>query len=171
MRKFLLSLMLMVFIAPLALRADEVIVGTADGTSTLVVPFRNNQTASYTQSIYPQAEVGGAMTITAVAFSCNTPNQTTTSNVKIYIGETDKTTHANSSDWITDEEGRTLVYEGAVTLGGEEWENLRMFARFRILLSSIIPKWRLYTNGKKSSVCGDRPSGRQPVSDRHPSAL
>ena len=123
MRKFLLSLMLMVFIAPLALRADEVIVGTADGTSTLVVPFRNNQTASYTQSIYPQEEVGGAMTITAVAFSCNTPNQTTTSNVKIYIGETDKTTHANSSDWITDEEGRTLVYEGAVTLGGEEWEN------------------------------------------------
>ena len=86
MRKFLLSLLLLVVFSPLALRADEVIVGTADGTSTLVVPFRNNQPASYTQSVYPKEEVGGAMTITAVAFSCNTPTQTTTSCVKVYIG-------------------------------------------------------------------------------------
>ena len=62
MRKFLLSLLLLVVFSPLALRADEVVVGTADGTSTLVVPFRNNQTASYTQSVYPKEEVGGAMT-------------------------------------------------------------------------------------------------------------
>ena len=122
MRKFLLSLLLLAVFSPLALRADEVIVGTADGT-TLVVPFRNNKTASYTQSIYPQSEVGGAMTITAVAFSCNTPTQTTTSYVKVYIGETDLTYFTNSADWVTDEEGRTLVYEGTVTLGGEEWEN------------------------------------------------
>ena len=124
MRKFLLSLMLMALISPLALRADEVIVGTADGTTpTLVVPFRNNQTASYTQSVYPKEEIGGAMTITAVAFSCNTPTQTTPSNVKIYIGETDLAYFSSSADWLTDEQGRTLVYEGAVTLGGEEWEN------------------------------------------------
>ena len=130
MRKFLLSLMLMVLVSPLALRADEVIVGTADGTSTLVVPFRNNKTATYTQSVYPKEEVGGAMTITAVAFSCNTPNQTTTSNVKIYIGETDLTYFSNSADWLTDEQGRTLVYEGAVTLGGEEWENFTFTAPY-----------------------------------------
>ena len=120
MRKFLLSLLLLVVFSPLALRADEVIVGTADG-STIVVPFRNNQTASYTQTIYPQSEVGGAMTITAVAFSCNTPNQTTTSStVKVYIGETDKTTHTNAADWLTESDGLTLVYEGTnVVLGGE----------------------------------------------------
>ena len=35
MRKFLLSLLLLVVFSPLALRADEVIVGTADGTSTV----------------------------------------------------------------------------------------------------------------------------------------
>ena len=124
MRKFLLSLLLLVVFSPLALRADEVIVGTADGT-TLVVPFRNNQTASYTQTIYPQSEVGGAMTITAVAFSCNTPAQTTTSStVKVYVGETDKTTHASAADWLTESDGLTLVYEGSnVVLGGEEWES------------------------------------------------
>ncbi len=125
MRKFLLSLMLMVFIAPLALRADEVIVGTADGTSpTATVPFRNSSfVATYTQSIYPKEEIGGAKTITAVAFNCSTPTQTTTSNVKIYIGEIEKISHDNYNDWVTDEEGRTLVFEGTVTLGGEEWEN------------------------------------------------
>ncbi|MBO7288317.1 MAG: choice-of-anchor J domain-containing protein [Bacteroidales bacterium] len=131
MRKFLLSLLLLVVFSPLALRADEVIVGTADGT-TLVVPFRNNQTASYTQTIYPQSEVGGAMTITAVAFSCNTPNQTTTaSTVKVYVGETDKTTHASAADWLTESDGLTLVYEGTnVVLGGEEWENFTFTAPY-----------------------------------------
>ena len=92
MRKFLLSLLLLVVFSPLALRADEVIVGTADGTAaTVVVPFRNNMSASYTQSVYSKEEVGGAMTITAVAFNCATPTETTSSNVKIYIGETDLT--------------------------------------------------------------------------------
>ena len=131
MRKFLLSLLLLVVFSPLALRADEVIVGTADG-STIVVPFRNNNTASYTQTIYPQSEVGGAMTITAVAFSCNTPNQTTTSStVKVYIGETDKTTHTNAADWLTESDGLTLVYEGTnVVLGGEEWENFTFTAPY-----------------------------------------
>ena len=125
MRKFLLSLLLLVVFSPLALRADEVIVGTADGTSpTATVPFRNSSfVATYTQSIYPKEEIGGAKTITAVAFNCSTPTQTTTSNVKIYIGEIEKISHDNYNDWVTDEEGRTLVYEGTVTLGGEEWEN------------------------------------------------
>ena len=124
MRKFLLSLLLLVVFSPLALRADEVIVGTADGTAaTVVVPFRNNMSASYTQSVYSKEEVGGAMTITAVAFNCATPTETTSSNVKIYIGETDLTYFENSGNWLTDDQGRTLVYEGAVTLGGEEWEN------------------------------------------------
>ena len=124
MRKFLLSLLLLAVFSPLALRADEVIVGTADGTAaTVVVPFRNNMSASYTQSVYSKEEVGGAMTITAVAFNCATPTETTSSNVKIYIGETDLTYFENSGNWLTDDQGRTLVYEGAVTLGGEEWEN------------------------------------------------
>ena len=122
MRKFLLSLLLLAVFSPLALRADEVIVGTADGTAaTVVVPFRNSKAASYTQSVYLKEDVGGAMTITAVAFNCATPTETATSNVKIYIGETDKATHASAADWLTD---LTLVYEGNnVTLGGEEWEN------------------------------------------------
>ena len=48
MRKFLLSLLLLVVFSPLALRADEVIVGTADGTTpTAVVPFRNTSDATY----------------------------------------------------------------------------------------------------------------------------
>ena len=124
MRKFLLSLLLLVVFSPLALRADEVLVGTLDSTSpTAVLPFRNSATDCYTQSIYPKELVGGAMTITAVSFSCNTQSEETTSNVKIYVGETDKTSHTSTpkfNDWVQD---LTLVYEGEVTLGGEEWEN------------------------------------------------
>ena len=127
MRKFLLSLLMLAFISPLSMRADEIIVGTSDGTPTAVVPFRNNNAASYTQSIYPQAEIGGATTITAVAFNCATPEYSTTATVKIYVGETDKTTHANSSDWL---ENPTLVYEGEVTLGGEEWESFTFNAPY-----------------------------------------
>lgn len=127
MRKFLLSLLMLAFLSPLALRADEIIVGTSDGTPSAVVPFRNNQTASYTQSIYPQAEIGGATTITAVAFNCATPTLTTNAKVKIYVGETDKTTHTNYSDWL---ENPTLVYEGEVTIGGEEWETFTFNAPY-----------------------------------------
>ena len=131
MRKFLLSLLLLVVFSPLALRADEVIVGTVSSTTTAVVPFRNTATDTYTQSIYPQTEVGGAMTITAVAFNCDTPTQSTTSNVKIYIGETDKHTHVNASDWLTEADGLTLVYEGAnVTIGGAEWVNFAFNAPY-----------------------------------------
>ena len=121
MRKFLSCLFLLAILSPLALRADNKIVGTIDNNSvTAVVPFRNTSAASYTQSIYPQSEVGGAGTISAVAFSCSTPDQTMSADVKIYIGETTKTTHASSADWET----LTLVYEGTgVVLGGEEWEN------------------------------------------------
>ena len=120
MRRFLSVLLLLVMLSPLTLRADEKIVGTIGDLTTAVVPFRNTSEASYTQSIYPQSEVGGATTITAVAFGCATPTQTTSADVKIYIGETTKTTHANSSDWET----LALVYEGTgVTLGGEDWEN------------------------------------------------
>ena len=124
MRKFLLSLLLLAVFSPLALRADEVIVGTVSSTTTAVVPFRNTATDTYTQSIYPQTEVGGAMTITAVAFNCDTPTQSTTSDVKIYVGETEKHTHSNASDWLTEADGLTLVYEGTnVTIGGAEWVN------------------------------------------------
>ncbi|MBO5957294.1 MAG: fibronectin type III domain-containing protein [Bacteroidales bacterium] len=188
MRKFLLSLLLLVVFSPLALRADEVIVGTADGTSTLVVPFRNNQTASYTQSVYPKEEVGGAMTITAVAFSCGTPTQTTTSYVKVYIGETDLTYFTNSADWVTDEEGRTLVYEGSVTLGGEEWENFVFTAPYEysgtknlvIAVSasgttqSMTLKWNTVTetSGTKPSIhntqANSEPSGTTAVKSYRP---
>ena len=187
MRKFLLSLLLLVVFSPLALRADEVIVGTADGTSTLVVPFRNNQTASYTQSVYPKEEVGGAMTITAVAFSCNTPTQTTTSNVKVYIGETDLTYFTNSADWVTDEEGRTLVYEGTVTLGGEEWENFVFTAPYEYsgtknlviavsasgTTASMTLKWNTVTEtGTKPSIhntqANSEPSGTTTVKSYRP---
>ena len=188
MRKFLLSLLLLAVFSPLALRADEVIVGTADGSSTLVVPFRNNQTASYTQSVYPKEEVGGAMTITAVAFSCNAPTQTTTSYVKVYIGETDLTYFTNSADWVTDEEGRTLVYEGSVTLGGEEWENFVFTAPYEYsgtknlviavsasgTTTSMTLKWNTVTetSGTKPSIhntqANSEPSGTTAVKSYRP---
>ena len=119
MRKFLLSLLLLVVFSPLALRADEVIVGTADLDPTHVVPFRTNNAASYSQTIYPKDEIG-KMTISSLAFNCATPDVTTTANVKLYVGETSRESLDNSSGWV---QNLTLVFDGAVTLGGEEWEN------------------------------------------------
>ena len=120
MRKFLLSLLLLTVFTPLALRADEVIVGTADLEPTHVVPFKTNSAATYSQTIYPADKIGKAMTISSLAFSCATPNVTTTADVKLYVGETTQVSLDNSTGWIQD---LTLVFEGTVTLGGEEWEN------------------------------------------------
>ena len=119
MRKFLLSLMLLAMLSPLALRAGEFVVGTVGG-STVAVPFRNNNPASYAQSIYFQSELGGAMTITGLAYNCATPAESTTADVKIYIGESTKDNFNGAQAWV---DGLTLVYEGTnITIGGEEWE-------------------------------------------------
>ena len=130
MRKFLLSLLLLVVLAPSALRADEVIVGTIGTTSANTVPFNTMKADSYTQSIYPMNEIGGAMTITEVAYSCKSPNITITSSVKVYIGETEKTAHVGAEDWLTSEELK-LVYEGTgITLGGKDWESFTFNAPY-----------------------------------------
>ena len=50
MRKFLLSLLLLVVLSPLALRAGEVPVGTVSGSAN-TVPFNTMKANSYTQSI------------------------------------------------------------------------------------------------------------------------
>ena len=123
MRKFLLSLLMLAFISPLALRADEIIVGTEE-SSTMVVPFRSANNYSYTQSIYLKDEVslnGTAMTITEIAYKRASSGYTFTGDIKIYVGITDMTTHTGpSTDWLTD---LTLVFSGTnIVVGDEEWE-------------------------------------------------
>ena len=120
MKRFLSCLLLLVFLAPLALRAETIIVGTADGDPTHVVPFGTNKAAIYTQTIYTSDKIGQAMTIASIAFNCATPEVTTTADVKLYLGETTRTSLDSSTGWV---EGLTLVFDGSVTLGGEEWEN------------------------------------------------
>ena len=52
MRKFLTILLLLVFLAPYAMRADEVIIGT--GTEEdYSVPFDTGYTYSWNETIYP----------------------------------------------------------------------------------------------------------------------
>ena len=127
MRKFLLSLLLLAVFSPLALRADEVIVGTADLEPTHVVPFKTNSAATYSQTIYPKDKIGKAMSIASLAFNCATPNVTTTANIKLYVGETSQESLDNSSGWV---QNLTLVFDGPVTLGGEEWENFTFTAPY-----------------------------------------
>ena len=123
MKRFLLSLLMLAFLSPLALRADEIIVGTEE-SSTQVVPFRSANNYSYTQSIYLKDEVsqnGTAMTITKLAYKCASSGFTFTGDIKIYVGLTDMTTHTGAaSDWLSN---LTLVFSGTnIVVGDEEWE-------------------------------------------------
>ena len=105
MKRFLLSLLMLAFLSPLALRADEIIVGTTEGASstyapTHVVPLGTNKPAIYTQTVYQSDMIGKAMEIASIAFNCATPDVTTTANVKLYIGETTQNSLDSSKGWI-----------------------------------------------------------------------
>jgi hypothetical protein len=94
----------------------------------------------------------------------------------------------NSADWVTDEEGRTLVYEGTVTLGGEEWENFVFTAPYEYsgtknlviavsasgTTTSMTLKWNTVTetSGTKPSIhntqANSEPSGTTAVKSYRP---
>lgn len=110
MRKFLTFLMLLVLVAPQALRADEYIVG--DGTlDSRDNPFQNYYSNGYTELIYPANEIGQAGMINSLAFYCTTPGASQyVHELRIYIGETDKSAYSSNTDW-TPEADLTMVYQ------------------------------------------------------------
>ena len=128
MRKFLTILLLLVFLAPYAMRADEVIIGT--GTEEdYSVPFNTGYTYSWNETIYPGSEIGGACTINAVSFNCNAADTIPTltlTEIDIYMGVTQRNNMSSLLDW-TPAEDLTLVYTGEnVLIGDTKWETFTL---------------------------------------------
>ena len=123
MKKFLLSLMLLVMFAPFALHADEIIVG--NGTSNANVgPFGNSYAYSWMEMIYQSSEIGQACDITSLSYQCATTGAfgtMTVSEMNVYLAEVTKSQLATGN--FTPESDLTLVYSGTnVVIGEEEWE-------------------------------------------------
>ena len=86
-------------------------------------PVNDYYKNSHTEQIYTPEEVGAAGSITKLSFNYQgSSTMTKKTNVKIYLGHTDKDEFANTSDWITD--GLTLVYTGHLncSTGWNEFE-------------------------------------------------
>ena len=77
------------------------------------MPVDNYYKNSYSQQIFLASEIGVAGTIDKISFEyAHTSASTKKNNVTIYLGHTDKTVFANSTDWIAD--GLVKVYEGSL---------------------------------------------------------
>ena len=132
MKKFFTTLLLLVLMTPFALRADEVVIGT--GTDyDYTVPFNTGYTYSWTETIYPGSELGGACTINSLAFNCNA-NDTiptfTMTEVDIYMGVTHREAMSSVIDW-TPAADLTLVYSGEnVVIGDMAWETFVLDSPF-----------------------------------------
>ena len=153
MRKFLTFLMLLVLVAPQALRADEYIVG--DGTlDSRDNPFQNYYSNGYTELIYPASEIGQAGMINSLAFYCTTPGASQyVHELRIYIGETDKSAYSGNRDW-TPEADLTMVYQHtALTIGATDgWQTFEfdtpyLYEGLKNLVVVIAKKGQSYASG------------------------
>ena len=128
MRKFLTTLLLLVFMAPYAMKADEVIIGTGTEES-YNVPFSTDYTYSWCEIIYPGSEVGGAGTIHSIAFHCNAADTiptTTLTELDVYMGVTQRDHMSSNLDW-TPAADLSLVYSGVnVVIGDTKWETIKL---------------------------------------------
>ncbi len=130
MRRFLVSLLLLVLIAPMTVKADEVIIGT--GTTTgYNAPFNNFYKNSWNETIYPASSFSSACVINSVAYEVATAAPVTMSTLKIYMGETTRSTFSSTSDW-TPENDLTLVYSGTnVVIGSTTgWQEIQLDSPF-----------------------------------------
>ena len=130
MKKFLLSLMLMAFLFPLTMNADEIIVGTATDV-TNVNPFLSYIRHTWVETIYQADEIGQACDIESIAFNFVESATYTVSTINIYLAETTKSEFEDKSQWIAEDE-LTLVYSGTnLVIGDTEWETFELNTIFK----------------------------------------
>ncbi len=125
MKKFLLSIIMIMALMPLTVKAQEITVGVGTDAKNLA-PFVNSYPHSWCEVIYEASEIGQACTIGSMAFNYAGGSQLATNEIKIYLAETTKSEFANKSEWTAEDE-LTLVYSGTdVVLGDDEWETLTL---------------------------------------------
>ncbi len=129
MRKFLLLLALLISGVGLASAQSEVVIG--NGTySGYDAPFNNYYKHSWNETIYQKGDIGGAGTITSVSYHRASGSSYTTQTIKIYMGETTRSSISSTTDW-TPANQLTLVYSGSnITIGDSEWETFTLNTPF-----------------------------------------
>ena len=150
MKKFLLSIVMIMALMPLTVKADEIIVGEGTDAKNLA-PFVNSYPNSWCEVVYEASEIGKACTIGSMAFNYVAGTQLTANDIRIYLAETTKTEFADKSSWTTAED-LTLVYSGTdVVLGDETWETFEFETPFNysgennlaVVVAKTAPKMEL----------------------------
>ena len=121
MRKFLLLIALLISGMGLLSAQSEVVIG--NGTSSgYYAPFNNYYKNSWNETIYQKSDIGGAGVINSISYHRASASSYTTSSIKIYMGETTRSSISSSTDW-TPASQLTLVYSGSnIVIGDSEWE-------------------------------------------------
>lgn len=122
LHKILSAVILAVMSMTSAFADTNYIVIGSKNSSNNNYPFGMNYKHSTVQSIYTSAEMGGAKTITSIAYCVANPDPLPTSKVDIYMGHRSTYDFSNTSAYenVSD---MTLVYTGAPTLAANAgWE-------------------------------------------------
>ncbi len=99
------------------------------GTSTnAYIPTYAYYNYSLTEQIYTAAEIGGAGTITAVAFKVGN-SKSTTRTVDLYMKHTTKTAFTSKTGWETLSTS-DKVYSGSVTFNASGWTTITLSTPF-----------------------------------------
>ena len=110
----------------------EEIVTAVEGTnSSNLLPFNNGSKYSWAEMLFNANQVGEAGTITALTFTCATPDiSLTVDHLKIFMANTTNAAHTANNNWVPQSD-LVLVYEGEnVQLGGAATQTITLNTPF-----------------------------------------
>ena len=118
MKKKVFSLMMMCLFAITGAYAQFIEVGSGNGTNTSL-PTNTNWKYSLTQQIYTVAELGGADTLTGIAFY-NASSTAQTRVLDLYLKEDAKVKFDSTKDWVA-VTAANKVFSGEVVFAANQW--------------------------------------------------
>ena len=111
-------------------RADEVVIGDTESTSTqYYLPVNLYYHYSLTQQIFTAEEIGMAGTINSIAFDYAYTNEFSMENVQIYMMNMDKENFESTSDMVQISTS-DLVWEGTFTASATGWVTIDLNTPF-----------------------------------------
>jgi len=110
-----------------AQQGGEVTIGSGT-SSTGNIPTNSNKKYSLSQQIYPASVIGGAGTITAVAFKVSN-SYSATRTLEIYLSHTTKSSFSSRTDWVQ-QATATKVFSGSVAFAASGWTTITLDTPF-----------------------------------------
>ena len=104
-----------------------IFIGGGTSAASEYIPSYSYYNYSLTQQIYTSDEIGGAGTITAIAFYNSGAQKTRTYD--FYLKNTTKSTFANATDWVT-VSNSDKVFTGSVTMQANDWTTITLDTPF-----------------------------------------